>query len=101
MLQRGELHNVYQPIVASRDGRILGFEALLRWQHPTRGSIPPTTLIPLAEQSGIIGPIGLFLVGAIWSAAFGWLLVDDTEQSAGGAAAAVPVLPGAVASVEV
>ena len=50
----GELHLEYQPIVDTADGRITGFEALLRWQHPTRGMVPPTTLIPLAEQSGLI-----------------------------------------------
>ena len=49
--KRGELHLEYQPIVTTDNGQVTGFEALLRWKHPTRGMIPPTTLIPLAEQS--------------------------------------------------
>ena len=50
--ERGELQLAYQPIVDTVDGRLTGVEALLRWKHPTRGLIPPTVVIPLAEQSG-------------------------------------------------
>ncbi|NGO51113.1 EAL domain-containing protein [Allomesorhizobium camelthorni] len=56
-LSRRELHLHYQP-QASIDGRILGFEALLRWQHPKRGAVSPTTFIPVAEESGVIMEIG-------------------------------------------
>ena len=75
VLQRDELFPVYQPVVASIDGRLQGFEALLRWQHPTEGLVPPTTLIPLAEQSGAIAAIGRWVLEraladrARWSAA--------------------------------
>ena len=62
VLQRDELFPVYQPVVASADGRLHGFEALLRWQHPTEGLIPPTKLIPLAEQTGAIAPIGRWIL---------------------------------------
>ncbi len=55
---RGELHSLYQPIVASGDGRIGGFEALLRWDHPTRGIVMPSLLIPIAERSGRIFELG-------------------------------------------
>src|SRR4029078_7480477 len=48
-----DLH--YQPIVSSQGGRMVGVEALLRWDHATRGSIPPTTFIPVAEQMGFVG----------------------------------------------
>jgi len=61
-VERGELRNEYQPIVRSSDGRILGAEALLRWDHPAFGLIPPTTLIPLAEQSGAINDIGRWVL---------------------------------------
>jgi diguanylate cyclase (GGDEF)-like protein len=54
----GELHSVYQPIVTTAGGEITGFEALLRWDHPTRGLVPPMTFIPLAEQSSLIREIG-------------------------------------------
>ncbi|MEA2139752.1 MAG: hypothetical protein QOG56_2902 [Solirubrobacteraceae bacterium] len=56
--ERGELRLEYQPIVASADGRLAGVEALLRWTHPSRGSVAPAVLIPLAEQAGLIGHIG-------------------------------------------
>ena len=55
---RGEFHVEYQPILATASNRITGFEALLRWVHPTRGPIAPTTFIPLAEKSGLINQLG-------------------------------------------
>jgi diguanylate cyclase (GGDEF)-like protein len=61
-VEQGELRTEYQPIVRISDGRILGAEALLRWDHPTFGLIPPTTLIPLAEQSGAINDIGRWVL---------------------------------------
>ena len=57
-LERGEFFLVYQPQIAS-GGRVVGAEALLRWQHPQRGLVSPAEFIPLAEQSGVIVPLGL------------------------------------------
>jgi EAL domain-containing protein (putative c-di-GMP-specific phosphodiesterase class I) len=62
VLERDELFPVYQPVVSSADGRVVGYEALLRWQHPVEGLVPPTTLIPLAEQTGMIAPIGRWIL---------------------------------------
>src|SRR6202163_2661868 len=57
-LEHGEFHNVYQPIVSLASGQIVGFEALLRWQHPTRGLLGPEEFIMVAEETGLIRDLG-------------------------------------------
>src|SRR5205085_2875905 len=57
-LERNELYLHYQPQVSLRTGKIIGAEALLRWEHPELGNIPPGHFIHLAEQSGMVLPIG-------------------------------------------
>jgi diguanylate cyclase (GGDEF)-like protein/PAS domain S-box-containing protein len=59
-IERGELLLHYQPIIDLAQGRCVGVEALCRWQHPTRGLVPPGTFIPLAEENGFIRRIGLW-----------------------------------------
>jgi diguanylate cyclase (GGDEF)-like protein len=60
--ERGELHLDYQPIVRAADGQLTAVEALLRWEHPGRGLVEPTVVIPLAEQSGLILEIGRWVL---------------------------------------
>jgi EAL domain-containing protein (putative c-di-GMP-specific phosphodiesterase class I) len=57
-LERGEFALFYQPIVSLASSQIVGFEALLRWQHPVLGMILPLEFVPIAEQSGVIVPLG-------------------------------------------
>ena len=57
-LDRGELRLAYQPIVALESGAVTGFEALVRWTHPTRGVVSPAVFIPHAERTGLIVPLG-------------------------------------------
>ncbi len=71
-LPLGQLYAEYQPIVKSAAGRVTGFEALLRWRHPTRGLVPPTTVVPLAEQSGLITSIGHWVLAQAWSDRSRW-----------------------------
>ncbi|MCW5658535.1 MAG: EAL domain-containing protein [Burkholderiaceae bacterium] len=60
--ERGELHLYYQPKIEGRRGAVSGVEALLRWNHPTRGPVSPAEFIPIAERFGLIGGIGNWVI---------------------------------------
>jgi predicted signal transduction protein with EAL and GGDEF domain len=63
----------YQPQIDLATGRVVGFEALIRWNHPTRGSIPPSEFIPIAESSRLIGDLGSWVLHQAATQAKAWL----------------------------
>jgi len=71
-IERGELSVHYQPIVRAAGEEISGFEALCRWQHPTRGPISPAKFVPLAEEAGLIGKIGEWVLRTALEEAARW-----------------------------
>jgi diguanylate cyclase (GGDEF)-like protein/PAS domain S-box-containing protein len=68
----GELQMHYQPIIDLASSAVVGFEALMRWQHPTQGWVPPDVFIPLAEQSDLILELGAFAIHEAVTAASAW-----------------------------
>ena len=71
-IERGELAMAYQPIVRAAGEEISGFEALVRWNHPSRGAISPDKFIPLAEEAGLIGKIGEWVLRTSLEEAAHW-----------------------------
>ena len=71
-LTGNQFHLAYQPVVSTRSERIVGYEALIRWEHPTRGLISPTDFIPVAEDCGLIESIGEWVLRTACLEAAGW-----------------------------
>ena len=71
-LERGEFALHYMPLVALDNGRITGFEALPRWNHPTRGMLGPEAFVPIAEETGLIVVLGAWVLAEACATAAGW-----------------------------
>ena len=69
----GQLFLLYQPIVALDDGRIMGAEALVRWAHPVRGALAPDSFIPIAERTGLIVPLGRWVMRTAFAQLAEWM----------------------------
>src|SRR3954469_2796234 len=71
---------VYQPIVDMRSGAVTAVEALMRWHHPTRGMVPPSSFVPVAEQTGMIVPLTLWVIRDACAQLRAW---DECDETAG------------------
>jgi diguanylate cyclase (GGDEF)-like protein/PAS domain S-box-containing protein len=71
-IRTGQFRLLYQPLINAADQRLMGFEALIRWHHPTRGVVPPNQFITLAEESGLIMELGDWVIDEACRAASAW-----------------------------
>ncbi|MBA3530468.1 MAG: EAL domain-containing protein, partial [Ardenticatenales bacterium] len=78
-IERQEFQLFYQPIVSLASGKITGFEALIRWQHPKRGLVSPNEFIPVAEESGLIIPMGRWILKEACAQVRAWQLQFPTH----------------------
>jgi len=67
-----QFHLVYQPLINAKTQRLIGFEALIRWNHPQRGFVPPNVFIPVAEETGLMAAIGEWVIDEACRAAATW-----------------------------
>jgi diguanylate cyclase (GGDEF)-like protein len=71
-LEAKQFHLAFQPLVSAKNQKLVGFEALVRWNHPKRGFVPPNVFIPVAEECGLMGPLGEFIIDEAIRAAASW-----------------------------
>jgi diguanylate cyclase (GGDEF)-like protein len=71
-LEAKQFHLAFQPLVSAKNQKLIGFEALVRWNHPRRGFVPPNVFIPVAEECGLMGPLGEFIIDQACRAAASW-----------------------------
>ena len=80
-LAANQMRLVYQQIISAHTGRAAGVEAYLRWDHPERGELTPPTFIPLADESGMIGPLGDFVIARACADLRHWIDSDVVDRS--------------------
>lgn len=95
-LKTGQFRLAYQPLIDTASQRLIGFEALIRWHHPTRGIVPPNEFIPLAEETGIILPLGDWVVREACKAASHWASDIGVSLNVSARQLVSPAFPGTV-----
>ena len=96
-LGAGALHLVYQPVIATDDERISGYEALVRWSHPQRGAISPADFVPIAEECGLIEALGEWVLRTACTEAAAWPGQVRVAVNVSPIQFANPAFPGLVA----
>lgn len=97
-IRQGQMRLVYQPLIAAQDQRLVGFEALVRWHHPTRGIVPPNEFIPLAEETGLIMALGDWVMREACRAASHWPDTITVAVNLSARQLVMPALPAAVSA---
>jgi predicted signal transduction protein with EAL and GGDEF domain len=95
-LGRNQFQVYYQPIVSAQTQKVIGFEALLRWNHPTRGSVPPSDFVPIAEETGLIAEIGEWVLRTACRDAAQWPDHVSVSVNLSPRQLVIPALPNAV-----
>jgi diguanylate cyclase (GGDEF)-like protein len=98
-LERREFFLDYQPIVAPHDGRVRGFEALLRWRHPVHGLVSPARFIPVVEEIGLIETIGAWVLAEACRQVHGWQQAFDSQLTMSVNVSAVQFTDGGLVDV--
>jgi diguanylate cyclase (GGDEF)-like protein/PAS domain S-box-containing protein len=97
-IDNGQLRLLYQPLINAADQKLVGFEALVRWHHPTRGIVPPNDFIPLAEETGLIMGLGEWVIEEACRAAATWPDHITVAVNLSARQLVLPALPATVSS---
>jgi diguanylate cyclase (GGDEF)-like protein len=97
-ITNGQLRLLYQPLISAVDQSLVGFEALIRWHHPTRGIVPPNDFIPLAEETGLIMNLGDWVIEEACRAAATWPEHITVAVNLSARQLVLPALPATVSA---